>query len=173
MNYSKHSVYRVLTKKEKKFLNEWIDKLKEQFRSRELEEEFFINIDATIFVHKDQIIQLFFQSDEFGSVPDVLSKEVPQLNDLKELGKVIANPKEMKLRDSKDVYGKGAFKRWQKKGLVSDKGSTLTLGGRIFNIIREGEKFRLVVPGQTELPLKTQGERDNEKERRSIKSKLA
>ena len=146
-------------------MGEWITKLKEEFRSRELEQEFFVNIDKTTFPHKDTVIQLFFQSDEFGSVPDVLPKEIPQLKDLEELSKVISNPKkdEMGLRSSKDVYGRGAFKRWQKKGQVSDQGRTLTLGNREFTIVKEGKKFRLVVPGQAQLPLK-EGEQTNGKE---------
>ena len=167
MNYSKHLVYKILTKKEKQFLNVWIGKLKEEFRSRELEQEFFVNVDATKFAHKDQIIQLFFQSDEFGSVPEQLGEHVPRIAELENLSQktIDNNVKKTLMGINKDVYGRGAYKRWKKQGKITTEGTKqiLTTDGRRFEIAVEGKKFRLVVPGQKQLPLK-EGEQTNAEE---------
>ena len=178
MNYSKHNAYKILTKKEKQFLNVWIGKLKEEFRSRELEQEFFVNIDQTKFVHKDNIIQLFFQSDEFGSVPDKLGDHVPRVAELENLArKTIGNDvKKTLMGINKDVYGRGAYKRWKKHGLIIPASSEsqkeiVTLNGQRYEIVVEGKKFRLVVPGQKQLPL-SEGEQTNAKVEESKVNKV-
>ena len=175
MNYSKHNSYKILTKKEKKFLNEWIQKLKDQFRSRELEQEFFVNIDATTFAHKDQIIQLFFQSDEFGSVPEILDTKIPKVEDLKIILKKPLTKAVGKL-SNKDVYGRGAMKRWKKRGLITvatdSKMMLLDLEGQKYEVRVEGKKFRLVVPGQATLQLTKQGEQENAKVKESKVNKV-
>ena len=159
VNYSKSSAYKILTKKEKRFLNEWIDKLKEEFRSRELEQEFFVNIEPMKFQHRDQILQLFFESDEFGSVPETLNPIIPKVKDLENLAKrtIDQDVKHKLMGIKKDVYGRGAYKRWKKFGLLSENNTIVTMNGQKFQIVREGKKFRLVVPGQTQLQLSNKG----------------
>jgi hypothetical protein len=162
VNFSKHALYRTLTKREKAFINIWIGKLKDEWRSHELEQEFFVNVDLPTnkFVHKDQIIQLFFQSDEAGSVPDKLDDKQFSKEDLVKL-QTAAMPKEKKVKAqaTKDVYGRGAYKRWQKASMIFHEGTSqfIVLQRVRYQIMVEGKKFRLVVPGQTQLSLTKKG----------------
>ncbi len=172
MNYSKHTAYKILTKKEKQFLNTWIERMKEEFRSQELEQEFFANLDTTAFKHKDQVIQLFLLSDESGSVPDKLDENVSKVAQLENDARKTRDTtvKKTLMGINKDVYGRGAYKRWKKAGCISSDGKYATINQQKYEIIREGKKFRLVVPGQKQLPL-TKGEQSNGKESKSKRSK--
>lgn len=150
MNYSKHALYRSLTKTEKKFLNEQMARMKKDFRSREQDEEFLKKVAG--FKNHAILTQLFLNADENGSIDENAQPVDPKdKNDN-------VSPVPSKERQSKDIYGKGAYRRWNRKELIFKDGEKEMVKIKlvVYEIVKEGSKFRLITPGQKQLPLKSE-----------------
>lgn len=132
MNYKKHPDYAKLGGKEKLFLDSNMKTIKENFRSREHEEEFLRMV--AIYPHSEQIKFLFLNADEEG--------------DIMESAKPTKQPKEKKVKVAKDgtpkvLFSKGAFRRWKKNGALSEDGKTVKLGDVTYTVTKEGSKYKL------------------------------
>lgn len=129
LHYRQHPLYKGLAQKEKLLLDSWMSRLKENLRSRELDEEFLTFVKG--YPQEENLRTLYLNSDEEGNIM--------------ETAKSTKQPKEKVAKEggSKEVYGKGAFRRWQKKGYLSEDKKQVTLSGVTYNITKEGSKYKL------------------------------
>lgn len=161
MNYSKTPLYRTLSKKEKIFLNEHMARLKKDFRSREQDDEFIK--DSASMVHNAALTELYLGSDEAGSI------DSPEHGD----GQPSKKAKPTVPKVNKDTYSRGAFRRWKRNGLISEDGKTATINQIKYEIVQEGKKYKLIAPGQSELPLTKQSNEKISKPGKPTKAKVS
>lgn len=132
MHYKNHPDYKRLSPSAKKFLDENMKEIKENFRSLDHEAKFLNEV--TDYPLADKIKYLFLNADEQGDLMETV-KETKQPKAKTE--------KVAKEGGSKELYGKGAFRRWQKKGYLSEDKKSVTLSGVTYTITKEGSKYKL------------------------------
>ena len=139
MTYQESSIYKeVLTPREKKFFDDFV--FAQQEDKDEAIDELKKLIKMNKFRNREQMLGLFEHTNRQGEIVAGRSNgNAPEKEPTKK----------GKDRVAKDLYGKGAYRRWKRKGQL--EGDILTLRGQKFQVIREGKKFKLVVPGQRKL----------------------
>ena len=138
IHYSDHILYLDLLDSEKEFLNKHMDFVKENLRSRQQDEEFLKEV--TQFAHVDQLKQLYLNSDEEGNIMATKTTAAKKPAAKKATTKVA---KEKGSAVLKTAYGAGAFRRWKRKGLLSEDGKTVTLNETVYNVTKDGKKYTL------------------------------
>lgn len=108
-----------------------MSRLNDNLRSREQDEEFLRDVEQ--FPRAEDVRTLYLNSDEEGEIMETAKP------------KKAATTQTASTTESgpKDVYGKGAYRRWKKSGSLSEDGQTVTIKGETFTVTKEGSKYKL------------------------------